>query len=308
MASRKLGPEFTYDLSEFRRVDPDLIHYEQSAAVGTGLKEPRGIAVGPEDRLYVAGDRAVRVFGSDGRAAGDWATQMDPRCVAVAPAGTVYVAAADHVEAFAADGRRETAWKPAGQPSLITGLAAADGDVFASDAAACAVWHYSAAGELLGRIDGRPAPAAAAKDAGGPGFIVPSPYFDVAVGPAGVLLVANPGRRRVELYTYDGIFKSSWGAASFKIEGFCGCCNPTHLSALPGGRIVTSEKGLPRVKVYAPEGRLASVVAPPAAFDEAAAGLDVAADSAGRIWVLDPLARQVRLFTRKKTAPAEAKP
>ena len=35
-----LGPEFTYDLSELKKVDPALIHYEQAASVPTGMTQP----------------------------------------------------------------------------------------------------------------------------------------------------------------------------------------------------------------------------------------------------------------------------
>mgnify|MGYP001826318076 CR=1 FL=1 len=65
----------------------------------------------------------------------------------------------------------------------------------------------------------------------------------------------------------------------------------------------TAEKGLAatRVKVYDAKGGLESVVAPPGLFDERPNGpvivLDVAIDSAGRVLVLDPSRRQVRVFT-----------
>jgi sugar lactone lactonase YvrE len=157
---------------------------------------------------------------------------------------------------------------------------------------------------VVGRIDGQVPSDTAAKDAGDAGFIVPSPYFDVAVAGKDRLWIVNPGRRRVESYTFDGRILAHWGKASPKIEGLCGCCNPTHIALLPDGRLVTSEKGLPRVKVYSADGELLSVVAPPAAFADAAAGLDVAADSQGRVYVLDPIARKVRVFVRKKSAAA----
>jgi len=305
MAAKKLPAEFTYDLSEFMKVDPNLIHYEEAAAVETGMKEPRGIAVGAEDRLYVAGDKAVRCF--DAGRLGDRGNEFaaaDPQRVAVNQAGAVFVAMRDHVEVFDDAGKRQAAWETPGKDALLTCVAAGDADAFVADAGALAVLRYDAGGRLVNRITGPPGRGTAADKADDEGFIVPSPYFDVALASKDRLWVANPGRRRVELYTFDGNMLAHWGNASFKIEGFCGCCNPIHIAVLPSGHLVTSEKGLPRVKVYTPKGELASVVAPPAAFAEGTTGLDVAADSRGRIWVLDPFARKVRLFVRKKTAPA----
>jgi sugar lactone lactonase YvrE len=239
-------------------------------------------------------------------------------------AGAVFVAMRDHVEVFDAAGKRQAAWETPGKDALLTCVAAGNADVFVADAGALAVLRYDAGGRLVSRITGRPAlrsppaasagegepaPGTAADKADDEGFIVPSPYFDVALAGKDRLWIVNPGRRRVELYAFDGSILAHWGKASFKIEGFCGCCNPTHIAVLPSGHLVTSEKGLARIKVYTPGGELASVVAPPAAFAEGTTGLDVAADSRGRIWVLDPVARKVRLFTRKQTAPAlEPKP
>lgn len=300
MAAKKLPAEFTYDLSELMKVDPNLIHYEERAAIDTGMQEPRGIAVDSKDRLFVAGNKLVRCFGADGKPVAEFAAD-EPQRITVTPTGTIYAAMSDHVEVFDPQGKRTAAWKPEGQKSVITCVAATDNDIFVADAAACLVYHYNPAGERVGRIGGEDA----AKKI--PGIIVPSPYFDVAIGPQGTLWVANPGRRRIELYTYDGNLVSSWGKASPKIEGFCGCCNPSHIAVLPDGSLVTSEKGLARVKTYTAQGELVSVVAPPAAFAEGTVGLDVAADSRGRILVLDPLAKKVRIFVKKKTAPAEAK-
>ncbi len=143
---------------------------------------------------------------------------------------------------------------------------------------------------------------------GVPGFVVPSAFFDLAVAPDGLLRVANPGRHRVEAYTVDGDFEFSWGRASLDIDGFCGCCNPVNFALLPGGGMVTCEKGLPRVKVYDAHGSFEGVVAGPELFAEnrractpddcRTGGLDVAVDSKGRILVLDQVAGTVRIFTR----------
>ena len=85
------------------------------------------------------------------------------------------------------------------------------------------------------------------------------------------------------------------------IEGFCGCCNPTHFIILEDDSFVTSEKGLPRVKMYNRIGELVSVVAPTDQFVESTVGLDLAVDSSQRIYVLDPMQRLVRIFEKKES-------
>ena len=103
------------------------------------------------------------------------------------------------------------------------------------------------------------------------------------------------------------------------IDAFCGCCNPIGLAVLPDGRCVTAEKGLPRVKVFAADGRLESVVAPPASFAPVASeeregdlgettsdGLDVALDGEGRVWVLDLVGGTVQGFRPKPAKEGKA--
>ena len=87
-----------------------------------------------------------------------------------------------------------------------------------------------------------------------------------------------------------------------EIDGFCGCCNPTHMVIMDNGSFVTSEKGLPRVKIIAPTGELRAVVAGPRQLAEDTVGLDLAIDTDGRILVLDPAARLVRVFVEKEGA------
>jgi len=84
------------------------------------------------------------------------------------------------------------------------------------------------------------------------------------------------------------------------LEGFAGCCNPSHFALLPGGGFVTSEKGLPRVKEYSPDGTLRTVVAGSEGFAPGSVGLDLATDPGGRVYVLDPVARAVRVFVPGK--------
>ena len=49
-----------------------------------------------------------------------------------------------------------------------------------------------------------------------PGFVVPSPYFDLVVDKT-ALHIANPGRLRVERYALDGRFEASWGEAGMGV-------------------------------------------------------------------------------------------
>ncbi|HSU57508.1 MAG TPA: hypothetical protein VLT36_25935, partial [Candidatus Dormibacteraeota bacterium] len=116
----------------------------------------------------------------------------------------------------------------------------------------------------------------------------------------------------VEAYTFDGDLEFAWGKPGAAIENFCGCCNPIKLAFLTDGRVVTFEKGIPRVKIHGPDGKFESVVAGAESFPENAkvcgpndctlGGLSGVVDSKGQIYILDLVAANVRRMTRKPTA------
>jgi hypothetical protein len=107
----------------------------------------------------------------------------------------------------------------------------------------------------------------------------------------------DPGRHRICAFTDGGDLEITWGEPSFELEGFSGCCNPSHLAMLPDGRFVTSEKGIPRVKVYDVDGTFLTVVVGPDGLETEMEPCDVATDSRGRILVLD--GGTVRVFEPK---------
>jgi hypothetical protein len=297
--SSKLGSEYSYDIDKLRQTDPRLLLYEEAAPFNPGLKEIRALQFAPDYRLYVAGDRAVVVLSPQGSRVAEVALSEPPRCLGVANNGRLYVGLKNRIEVYAS-GVLSSRWEVIPSRPVITAVAVAEKEIFVADAGNRAVWRYDLNGKQTGRIGLKEGSKTASR------FIVPSPYFDLAIGPGNLLWVANPGQHRLEAFTFDGALEASWGETSLQIAGFCGCCNPVFFTLLPDGRFVTSEKGLTRVKVYSPKGEFECVVAGPEQFpkygvnpDAMATGLDVAADGQGRVFVADGLAGQVRVFTRK---------
>jgi hypothetical protein len=306
------SPEsFQLDLSEQLAIDPGLIRFRQVAELPLDLNEARAVAAGPEDRIYVAGDRAVHVLGPDGRQKLTIQLEGSPTCLAVGGAdhvvpGRVYAGAEGRIELFDATGQPAGIWEGLGDEAMLTSIALAAQDVLVADAANRVVLRLDQDGRITGRIGDRPT------GNGSSAFIIPSPYFDVAVSPDGMVHVVNPGARRIETYTPAGELETVWGEAGSDLGRFFGCCNPSHFARLPDGRFVTSEKGIPRIKLYDPQGAFDCVVAGPQqlAVSHAALGdprsaqgqrvYDVATDSQGRILVLDVAMRSVRIFVSRE--------
>jgi hypothetical protein len=286
---------FEYDIEDFKKIDPGLVHYAESARIPLGPGEVHAIAAGSDGRIYVAGDEAVLVFDGNGTRLKTIETDGPAMALSVDGRDALYLGMIDHVEVFDLDGTRTSPWKSLGERAVVTSIAVSGPLVFVADAGNLVVWKYDKSGLLLGKIGERDE----ARDV--PGFIIPSPYFDVAVDPDGFLWAADTGRHSLENFNVDGGFRTSWGEPSMEIGGFSGCCNPSHFAILEDGSFVTSEKGLVRIKVYNRLGSLVSVVAGPDLFDEGTVGLDLAIEPSGRILVLDPARKSVRIFTKMKT-------
>jgi len=302
----RLGKGFRYDIEELTKVDPKLILYEERGGViETGFTASHAVAVDTKGSIYVAGDRAIRRFSDQGVILGQIDLAGEPGCLAVLADGTTYVGLKDHVEIYDAQGQRKASWESLGPDAHLTSIAISDANVFVADAGNRVVVRCDISGNLVAQIGKKDSSRNV------PGFVIPSPYFDLVVSQDGLLRVVNPGRRRIEAYTFDGDIEFWWGTGSVNIEGFCGCCNPVNIAVLPDGGYVTCEKGLTRVKTYDSEGQFVGVVAAPHQLvrdgdlrvcnlpeECQAGGFDVAVDSAGRIFVLDTIKNVIRIFSK----------
>jgi hypothetical protein len=310
-----LAKEFTFEVDTY--IDPNLILYEESAQpITTAFAASSAVAVGPNDCLYVAGDKAIKVFSENGSPLAAMELTDKPRSLAVSDDGKVYVGMPGRMEVYDGQGNQLASWDSLGRDAVLTSIAVSKANVFVADAGNRIVLHYETTGKLIKRIGGKAAPVERPdrdENRSVPGFVIPSPHFDLAVAKDGLLRVVNPGRRRIEAYTLDGDLEFWWGESSVAVEGFCGCCNPVSFALLPDGGFVTCEKGLVRVKVYDSEGRFVGVVAGPDQLIEAgqaricefpeqcqAGAFDVAVDSKGRVFVLDTIKNLVRVFSKKK--------
>jgi len=304
-----LGKEFEYNIEGLGEIDPSLILYKESAkAVKTGFKKSSAIAIDYADRFYVAGDKSIRIFSPESNLIGRIELDGEPDCLTVGQDGRIYVGVGEHVEVYDSQGKRESKWLSVGSSAALTSIAVSKKDVFVADAGNRIVVHYDMQGNVINRIG--------KKDSyrNIPGFVIPSPYFDLAVGPDGLLRVVNPGKHRIEAYTFAGDLEFWWGEPSVKVNGFSGCCNPVNFAILGDGSFVTCEKGLVRVKTYDADGKFVGAVAGPEQLvgpgpwnvcdipaNCQSGSFDVAVDSAGRVYVLDTIKNVVRIFSKKES-------
>ena len=269
--------------------------YALVKTLDSGHEDLRGIGIDKNDHVYLAGKAGIRVLDQDGKLVREWATPKPAVCVAVRQDGVVFVCERTKVHKYDAGGKELGSWgtegKERGQFQIVTSIAVDDVNVFVADAGSRCIHRFDDTGDFIDEIGKRDS------ESGFVGIVCPSAYLDCAVAADGTLYVGNPGQLRVEQYRIDDELLAHWGKPGVQPERFCGCCNPTNITLLPNGRVVTAEKAIPRVKVYDRAGKMLAYIGPDS-FSPSAAGLDLAIDSKQRIHVIDPANGKVLVFAQ----------
>ncbi len=282
-----LGKSFDYSLDEYRVVDPALMGYAEEEPLVPSITNITSLAIAEDGTIHVGGENAVQTLPD----LHTIALEATPTSLALDADRVLFVGLRDHVLEIAKDGTRK-AWDSPGEKTYLSSIAADDWYVYVADAGNRRIWRHS-------KLKDGPPLEIGEKDWANDvrGFYIPSPMFDLAISRTdGSFWAVNPGYHALENYRPDGMPLSTWEASGMTIDGFSGCCNPSHFALLPDGAFVTAEKGLPRVKVHNVDGSLRCVVAAPNQFDDTVKGLDVAVGADGTIFVLDPNRNQVRVF------------
>lgn len=286
---------YEFNLDTFTEVDSSLVSYSELQNFAPDIEKLKAVAVDQDDNIYVTGKDKILIYDKNANLLNEINTGTEALSIKVSDDKDIHIGARDHIEIWNTNGEKKDSWEILNDRVVITSIALADSSVFVADAGNKIVYRYNLDGKLVNEI-GR-------KDSikGIQGFVIPSPYFDIAIGRDDELWVVNSGRHQFEAYDKYGNLKSSWKKTSMNLDGFSGCCNPSNMAILSNGSFVTTEKGIVRVKIHLPSGEFNSVVATPEQFDKGTRGLDVAVDSENRVIILDPMRGLIRIFTSNKS-------
>ena len=284
---------FEYDIEEYEKSGTDLLSYEEIATIPLQLDQPHALAVDENDRIYVTTGSNLVVYDAAGNQIAEGSANSAISALDVDANGHVYLALNETVEVLDSSLTRAALWPSLGERAVLTSIAVDESNVYLADAGQRIIWRFDKTGLLLNRIGERDD----TRDI--PGFVIPSPYFDVAVDSDGYLWAVNTGRHQFENYMPDGSLRGSWSKSSMSVDGFSGCCNPVHIALLTDGSFVTSEKGILRIKIHNPVGELSDVVALPDQFSSDTEAVEVAVNSREQILLLDPQRKQIRIFQKK---------
>ena len=290
----KPNPEnpYKYDISKFKEVDSALLCYEEVNQLKPETETLYAITIDSDDNLYVSGKEVLFIYDKKRELVKTIPLNSDAYCIKVSEDGKIYLGMTDHIEIWDVDANQLQSWESMGGKAIFTSIAINEESIFVADAGNKVVYHYNNSGELQNRIGEKDTAINRI------GFIIPSPYFDLLIGRDDELWVVNPGIHQFESYRPNGELISSWKKTSMLLDGFSGCCNPSHIAMLSDGSFVTSEKGIERVKIHLPTGEFKCVVAAPDKFIEGTTDLDLAVDSDDRIFVSDPKKGLIRIFEK----------
>ena len=294
------GPNLVYDIKKYEDVDKVDTRFKEGTPIVPSLDSPKAMEVDAAGNIYVAGKGAIAVYDPSGTETSRITLDGAATCLEFTPDGRLLVGMEDKVAVLGADYKPQATWSGFTERSLITSIVANEKEVFLADAANRCVLRVDYDGKVLNEIG----KADEARDI--PGLEVPSPYFDMAFDDEGSLWVVNPGKLGLERYQSNGDIVTSWYKPSLELEGFSGCCNPTHIAFNSKGRLVTCEKGLVRVKIYeVTAGTFEELVVGSQSFKVAQSVSDMVVDASDRVLVLDSRQKSVRIFEPEAAAVAQ---
>ena len=262
--------------------------YEESWAVDRTYNVSDGrlssVAVSPGGIIYLGGDSFVKAVNND--LSEIWRLETDRQITALSVSGdTVFASTTETILLISVSGTLITEWGPYESNSIITSVYSGKQYLVFADAGNKLVYILKKNGELhsmLGQAEEK--------------FVVPSPYFDVALSDD-LLFIANTGHRRIETWTADGKKLSQFGEPGTAPGAFCGCCNPSHFAIIPQG-FVTTEKGINRIKILDHSGNFVEFVSSQNDFIPSIP-LDVASADGKTIYAANSVNSTLYLFKRK---------
>lgn len=284
-------------LVAYQQVDPEQVLYQLDHTVQLEVDELHGLDVDSRSRILVGTTGALLRLSPDGSSREIFSLPATPTCLRAMPEAQMLVGLKSRVLWLDSRGCVVRQSPSLGEKAWLTAVEASVDRWFAADFGQRVVHVMDSHGALLFQV-GKHKPFEE-----NPGFLVPSPLFDLCMASDGFLRVVNPGRLRIESYSTEGRWESAWGTSGMDAASFCGCCNPAHIDLFPDGRVLTMEKGLNRVKVYAPDGRFLGFVCPPldlASGTHSRAVPEVSAGQDGRVVMLDSARRQIHFFKPKR--------
>jgi hypothetical protein len=250
--------------------------------VQEGLK---AVTATSDGNIYAGGDSYIVCYNNQLNKL--WQIETPTRVTALATYGdTLFATSEEVIYLINSSGEIICEWGPYEANCLITSASANKDYLAVADAGNKIVFIIKKDGEVHSMIGHF-----------GEKLLIPSPYFDVYLTEDNKLYMAHIGKFRIETWTTDGWFVSSFGESGTTPDAFCGCCNPAHFTFVQQG-FITAEKGINRIKILGPIGEFIEYVSSVNDF-VASAPLDVTSPDGKIIYGANPADSKLYVFERK---------
>jgi hypothetical protein len=275
--SEKIDPKIT------AKADiPDAWTLTRDVKVSEGTLEAVSVSPG---KIYLGGDSFVSCYDSDLKLI--WNLKTPAPVTSISNSGdSIFASTRGQILVINSAGKMLCDWGPFEDSSLITSVTANRNYIAFADAGTKMVFILDKGGEvkkMIGQGDRQ--------------FVIPSPYFEVALDNDNNLFTANTGRHRVETRNLNGDILSFFGAPGTDPGYFCGCCAPPHFILIPDG-FVTAEKGINRIKILNKKGEFVEFVNSHNNFTKSIP-LDLASIDGKTIYAANPAESKLYVFNRK---------
>jgi len=243
----------------------------------------KAVAVSSAGDIYAGGDSFINRYDKNLNLIWNLKTPYPVTSLTLS-GDTIFAGTMELILIVSTDSKIKNEWGPYDDKSIITSVSSNNTYIVFADAGNKMLYILDKGGEviyMIGQNDGQ--------------FIVPSPYFDVALTGDNMLFVANTGHRRVETRSIDGDLLSYFGEPGTAPDAFCGCCNPAHFAVIPQG-FVTAEKGINRIKILNNKGEFVEYVSAKNNFP-ASIPLDLASSDGKTIYAANSSDSKLYIFT-----------
>jgi hypothetical protein len=245
----------------------------------------KAVTVTPSGIIYIGGNSFLSCYDKDLKLR--WSVKTPSQVTSLSNYGdTIFASTAEQILVVDSRGSILNEWGPFEDSCIITSVSVNHKFVAFADAGNKMVFILDKGGEvrkMIGQNDKQ--------------FVIPSPYFEVALDNENNLFDANTGKHRIETRTIDGVVKSWFGEPGTAPERFCGCCAPPHFALIPQG-FVTAEKGINRIKILNKKGEFIEFVNSKNTFVKSIP-LDVASADGITIYAANPADSKLYVFNRK---------
>jgi len=245
----------------------------------------KAVSVSPTGDIFAGGDSFVTCYSPELQM--KWSLKTQNPVTSLSSYGDSLFATTDElILIISADGKLKDEWGPFEDKSFITSIASNRTMIVYADAGNKMLVILDKQGrvqKIIGQTSGE--------------FILPSPYFDVALDEINNIYVANTGHRRIETRSSEGRLLSMFGEPGMASGAFCGCCNPAHFIVTSEG-FITSEKGINRIKVLGKTGEFIEFISSRNKFVPSIP-LDLASADGITVYAANPSDSKIYVFKRK---------